>query len=81
MLTSNNVSLGILILIALASLGLITYDVIAGAQIQQVVMTLLGVVLGYLGSHLSSSQGADQALKTPPTTGSSTADGSQGSVI
>lgn len=66
-LNNSNVSLAIMILIALVSMGLVVYSVVTKTTTPDVVNTLLGVVLGYLGSHLSSAQGANQAMSVPPT--------------
>lgn len=66
-LDTGNVSLAILILISVVTMALLAWNVISGTAVSQVTMTLLGVVLGFLGSHLSSAQGASQALSTPPS--------------
>ena len=66
-LNSVTTGLWIILMIAAATVGLIIYCVVAGVTIPAVVMTLLGVVLGFLGSHLSSAQGATQALASPST--------------
>lgn len=67
-MNQGNVSLLIVLLTAVATLGMIGYCVVAGLAVPAVVMTLLGVVLGFLGSHLSSAQGASQALQQQANT-------------
>jgi len=67
MLNRTNVALGLLILVAVVTLGLVTFETIKGDTTPAVVQTLLGVVLGFLGNNLASAQGAEQALSTPPT--------------
>jgi hypothetical protein len=67
-LNRTTVALGLLVLIAVVSLGLVTYETIHGDPTPATVQTLLGVVLGFLGNNLASAQGAEQALSTPPPT-------------
>jgi hypothetical protein len=67
-LTASSAALIIEVLVAIVTLGLITYLVIAGHDVPAVVTLLLGLVTGFLGHYASSAQGASQALSTggPP---------------
>lgn len=67
-LTATVAGLVIILAITVVTLLLIGYCVIRGIDVPAVVMTLLGVVLGFLGAHVSSAQGAEQALQTQANT-------------
>lgn len=67
-LTATVAGLVIILAITIVTLLLIAYCVIRGIDVPAVVMTLLGVVLGFLGAHVSSAQGAEQALQTQANT-------------
>lgn len=62
----TNVALVIIILVTVVTLGLVAYETLKGDPVPAVVQTLLGVVLGFLGTNLASAQGAEQALTSPP---------------
>lgn len=61
----QTVQLGIIGLMAVVSFGLVVWSNITHTALSSDVETLLGVVLGFIGSQVSSQQGSEQALSTP----------------
>lgn len=64
-----NVAMLILILVAVASLGMTVFLVISGRAVPDIVLNLLYVVVGFLGSTLGAAQGAEHAsmnVSPPP---------------
>lgn len=64
-ITRETVAMTIMVVVAIVTLGLVAYQTVLHQDISPVVSTLLGVVLSFLGSNLSSAQGAKQALTNP----------------
>ena len=60
----NSITTALAILCAVTAFALLAigFCIVTKQPIPEIVMTLLGVVLGFLGNHLASSQGASQAL-------------------
>ena len=74
-MTQQQVRLAIIFLLAIVSFGLVVFDAVVGKTDPPILATLLGVVLGFIGSQTSAQQGADHANMVPPTTSASPPEG------
>lgn len=64
--TKEDVTLLLVVLTTLVTLGLFTYQTIVGAAISPFLAALMGTLVTFVGSQLASAQGARQALTLPP---------------
>lgn len=63
-MTTQQVRNAILLILAAVSFGLVVWAEITGHPIDPTINTLLGVILGFIGSQSSAQQGAETA-QTP----------------